>query len=207
MMRKAGLLTLFLAFSSALVPISLIRADEIVPGQPAPAFSAKDTKGNMHNLADYKGKVVILEWLNHDCPFVKKHYDSGNMQKLQAFAAEKSIVWLSIISSAPGKQGYCTPEQADALAAEKKAVPAAILLDPEGEVGKLYDAKTTPHMYIIDTAGILVYNGAIDDIRSSNVEDIAKAKNYVRAALDEMLAGKQVTDKTSQPYGCTVKYK
>ncbi len=206
-MRKACLLTLLLVFSMALVPVSLIWADEIVPGQPAPAFSAKDTKGEMHNLADYKGKVVILEWLNHDCPFVKKHYDSGNMQKLQAFAAEKSIVWLSIISSAPGKQGYCTPEQADALAAEKKAVPAAILLDPEGEVGKLYEAKTTPHMYIIDTAGTLVYNGAIDDIRSSNVEDIAKAKNYVRAALDEMLAGKQVTDKTSQPYGCTVKYK
>ncbi len=206
-MRKACLLTLLLVFSMALVPVSLIWADEIVPGQPAPAFSAKDTKGKMHNLADYKGKVVILEWLNHDCPFVKKHYNSGNMQKLQAFAAEKSIVWLSIISSAPGKQGYCTPEQADALAAEKKAVPAAILLDPEGEVGKLYEAKTTPHMYIIDTAGTLVYNGAIDDIRSSNVEDIAKAKNYVRAALDEMLAGKQVTDKTSQPYGCTVKYK
>ncbi len=206
-MRKAGLLMLLLVFSIALVPISLIWADEIVPGQPSPAFSAKDTKGNMHSLADYKGKVVILEWLNHDCPFVKKHYNSGNMQKLQAFAAEKGIVWLSVISSAPGKQGYCTPEQADALAAEKKAVPAAILLDPEGEVGKLYDAKTTPHMYIIDTAGILVYNGAIDDIRSSNVEDIAKAKNYVQAALDELLAGKPVIDKTSQPYGCTVKYK
>jgi peroxiredoxin len=206
-MRKTGLGMLFLAVLSGLIPVSQLCGAEVIPGQPAPAFSATDTKGKTHNLADYKGKIVVLEWLNHECPFVKKHYNSGNMQKLQKSSAEKGIVWLSIISSAPGKQGNCTPEQADSLTAENKAVPAAVLLDPEGELGRLYGAKTTPHMFIIDAAGILVYNGAIDDIRSTNVEDIAKAKNYVQAALDEMLAGKPVTIKTSQPYGCTVKYK
>lgn len=176
-------------------------------GKSAPDFTLPDSNGKSHSLSDYEGKVVVLEWLNHGCPFVKKHYNSGNMQALQKAYAEKGVIWLSIISSAPGKQGYCTPEQANEITKEKNAAPAAVLLDPEGSVGKLYGAKTTPHMFIISKEGTLVYNGGIDDIRSTNVEDVAKAKNYVQTALDELLAGKEVTDKTSQPYGCSVKYK
>ncbi|MBA7682391.1 hypothetical protein ES703_90741 [subsurface metagenome] len=129
------------------------------------------------------------------------------MQKLQKTYGKKGVVWFSIISSAPGKQGYCTPEQANELIKQKKAAPAALLLDPDGKVGKLYGAKTTPHMYIITSDGVLVYNGAIDDIRSTNVEDIAKAKNYVQIGLDEVMAGKEVSTKTSVPYGCSVKYR
>ena len=176
-------------------------------GKAAPDFTLPDSLGKDHSLSDYAGKIVVLEWLNHGCPFVVKHYDSGNMQKLQKMAKEKGVVWFSIISSAPGKQGYSTPEQANETAKEKNATPMAILLDPEGTVGKLYDAKTTPHMYIIDQQGQLVYNGGIDDIRSTNVDDIAKANNYVLAALEELLSGKEVSVKTSRPYGCSVKYK
>jgi peroxiredoxin len=176
-------------------------------GKSAPDFTLPDSFGKNHSLSDYAGKIVVLEWLNHGCPFVVKHYDSGNMQKLQKMAKDKDVVWFSIISSAPGKQGYSTPGQANETAQEKKAVPAAILLDPEGTVGKLYDAITTPHMYIIDKQGRLVYNGGIDDIRSTNVDDIVKAKNYVRMALEELLSGKEVSVKTSRPYGCSVKYK
>ena len=176
-------------------------------GKSAPDFTLPDSFGTNHSLSDYAGKIVVLEWLNHGCPFVVKHYESGNMQKLQKMAKEKGVIWFSIISSAPGKQGYSTPEQANETAQEKKAMPTAILLDPDGTVGKLYDAKTTPHMYIIDKQGQLVYNGGIDDIRSTNVDDIAKAKNYVRMALEELLSGKDVSVKTSQPYGCSVKYK
>jgi peroxiredoxin len=176
-------------------------------GKAAPDFTLPDSMGKNHSLSDYTGKIVILEWLNHGCPFVVKHYDSGNMQKLQKMAKEKGVVWFSIISSAPGKQGYSTPEQANETAKEKNAMPLAILLDPEGTVGKLYDAKTTPHMYIIDKQGQLVYNGGIDDIRSTNIDDIAKAKNFVLSALEELLSGKEVSVKTSQPYGCSVKYK
>ena len=176
-------------------------------GKPAPDFTLPDSMGKNHTLSDYAGKIVVLEWLNHGCPFVRKHYDSGNMQKLQKMAKDKGVVWFSVISSAPGKQGYATPEQANETAKEKKAVPTAILLDPEGTIGKMYDAKTTPHMYIIDKDGKLVYNGGIDDIRSTNIDDIAKAKNYVLLALGELQAGKEVSVKTSQPYGCSVKYK
>lgn len=176
-------------------------------GKAAPDFTLPDSHGENHSLSDYKGKIVVLEWLNHGCPFVRKHYDSGNMQALQKEYAEKGVIWFSIISSAPGKQGYLTPEQANETIKEKNAAPAALLLDPEGSVGKLYGAKTTPHMFIISKEGELVYNGGIDDIRSTDVEDIAKAKNYVKIALDELLAGKEVTVKTSQPYGCSVKYK
>jgi peroxiredoxin len=176
-------------------------------GKAAPDFTLPDSLGKNHTLSDYAGKIVVLEWLNHGCPFVVKHYDSGNMQKLQKMAKEKDVVWFSIISSAPGKQGYSTPEQASETAKEKNAMPRAVLLDPEGTVGKLYDAKTTPHMYIINKEGLLVYNGGIDDIRSTNVDDIAKAKNYVLSALEELLAGNEVSVKTSRPYGCSVKYK
>lgn len=179
---------------------------EVTVGGKAPEFTGTDSKGVVHTLSGFQGKIVILEWLNHDCPFVVKHYKSGNMQELQKTAAEKGIVWLSVISSAPGKQGHVTGEEADALTAEKKAVPAAVILDPEGTIGRLYDAKTTPHMFIINPDGILVYNGAIDSIRSANVDDVAKATCHIRKALADMEAGRPVETAVTQPYGCTVKY-
>jgi peroxiredoxin len=206
-MKRVIFLTLSVLAGFFLVLTPLARAAEAQVGKPAPNFTLPDTNGKSHSLSDYKGKIVVLEWLNHDCPFVKKLYNSGHMQKLQKTYGNKGVVWFSIISSAPGKQGYSTPEQANELIKQKKAAPAALLLDPDGKVGNLYGAKTTPHMYIITSDGVLVYNGAIDDIRSTNVEDIAKAKNYVQIGLDEVMAGKEVSTKTSVPYGCSVKYK
>lgn len=175
-------------------------------GKPAPAFSLKDTNGKAHSLAELKGKFVVLEWVNYDCPFVRKHYDSGNMQKLQKEFTAKGVVWLSINSSAPGKQGCFPAEKVNALLKEKTSHPSAYLLDTDGQVGKLYGARTTPHMFIINPEGQLIYNGAIDDKPSANPGDIASAKNLVRAALDEAMAGKAVTVAASQPYGCSVKY-
>lgn len=206
-MKRVMLLTSLVLLGIFVVLNPVTQASEAVVGKPSPNFTATDSDGKSHSLSDYKGKVVVLEWLNHGCPYVKKHYNSGNMQKLQKTYAEKGVVWLSIISSAPGKQGYSTPEEANETIKQKQAFPTALLIDPDGIVGKLYDAKTTPHMYIINSDGVLVYNGAIDDIRSANVDDIAKAKNYVQLALDEILAGKEVSTKTSRPYGCSVKYK
>lgn len=174
--------------------------------KPAPDFTLTDTYGNQHKLSSNRGKVVVLEWLNHDCPFVKKHYNSNNMQKLQKMYAEQGVVWYSIVSSAPGKQGYFPPDEANALTAQKKASPTAVLLDEDGKVGKLYGARTTPHMFIIDAEGKLIYNGAIDDKRSTEAADVEGAKNYVSSALDEALSGRPVTEATTQPYGCGVKY-
>lgn len=206
-MKRTILTSVFLGFGFfALFTMALFSAEPEI-GKAAPDFTLPDSFGKNHSLSDYAGKIVVLEWLNHGCPFVKKHYSSGNMQKLQKMAKENGVVWFSVISSAPGKQGYSTPEQANETAKDKNAVPFAILLDPEGTVGKLYGAKTTPHMYIINKDGLLVYNGGIDDIRSTNVADIAKAKNYVLLALEELLTGKDVSVKTSQPYGCSVKYR
>jgi peroxiredoxin len=176
-------------------------------GKPAPAFSVKDMHGKERSLAEFKGKYVVLEWHNQSCPFVKKHYDSGNMQKLQKELTGKGVAWLSVISSAPGKQGYVTAEEEAKYLAEKQASPTAVLFDPEGTVGKAYGAKTTPHMYVIDDKGVLVYAGAIDDNPSSDVADAATAKNYVRAAYEEASSGKPVTTASTAPYGCGVKYK
>jgi hypothetical protein len=148
----------------------------------------------------------VLEWLNHDCPFVRKHYSSGNMQSLQKKYTELGVVWLSINSSAPGKQGHCTPEKANELTTKHEAAPTAVLLDADGTVGRLYGARTTPHMYVIDAKGTLVYNGAIDDKPSTSTKDVAGAKNHVAAALDAVLAGRSPEVKTSKPYGCSVKY-
>lgn len=206
-MKRGVLITVSMLAGFFLVLSALAIAAETPVGKQAPDFSLPDSTGKTHSLSDYKGKIIVLEWLNHGCPYVKKHYNSGNMQKLQKTYAAKGVIWFSIISSAPGKQGYQTPEEATETVKQKNAAPKAVLLDPEGTVGKLYGAKTTPHMFIIDSDGILVYNGGIDDIRSTNIDDIAKAKNYVHIALDELLAGKEVTVKTSQPYGCSVKYK
>ena len=179
---------------------------QAVVGQAAPAFSAADTQGRSHALDQYKGRWVVLEWTNHECPFVKKHYGSGNMQKLQKAYTARGVVWLTVISSAPGKQGHVTPAQADQLTQERGAAPSAVLLDPEGKMGRAYGAKTTPHMYVIDPAGKLVYAGAIDDTPSTDPADIPAARNYLSAALDAALAGKPVAVATSTPYGCSVKY-
>jgi peroxiredoxin len=206
-MKRVILVTFLIFVGFILLASQLAQASEAVVGKPAKDFTLPDSNGKSHSLSDYKGKIVVLEWLNHDCPFVVNHYDTGNMPKLQKTYAEKGVIWFSIISSAPGKQGYCTPEQANEIAKQKKALPKAVLLDPDGEVGKLYGAKTTPHMYIINAEGVLVYNGAIDSIRSTKPEDIAKAENYVKLALDELFEGKEVSVKTSKPYGCSVKYK
>jgi len=181
-------------------------ASTTVTAQAAPDFTLTDTYGKQHKLSEFAGKYVVLEWLNHDCPFVHKHYDSKNMQSLQKRYTEKGVVWLSILSSAPGKQGHYTPEEANKLTAEKGAAPTAVLIDADGTVGKLYDAKTTPHMFVINPQGEIIYKGAIDDHRSTDVADIAESRNYVAATLDAAMAGKPVEVAATQPYGCGVKY-
>ena len=178
----------------------------VEPGETAPDFTLKDSKGNSQKLSSFSGKFVVLEWMNPECPFVKKHYSTGNMQSLQKEYTAKGIVWLSIISSAPGKQGYCTGPQAEANTKDQKAFPTAVLLDPSGEVGQLYGAKTTPHMFVINPEGKLIYMGAIDSIRSANSSDCAKADNYVRQTLNATLAGKPVPNPETKSYGCSVKY-
>jgi hypothetical protein len=175
-------------------------------GQPAPAFAGTDSQGRVHRLTDYRGKTVVLEWTNHDCPYVRKHYGSGNMQQLQRQAAADGVIWLTIISSAPGKQGHVTGRQADELTRSRGAAPHAVLLDERGEIGRLYAAKTTPHMYIIDPRGTLVYMGGIDDRPSADPADIPAARNHVAMALAELKAGKPVSQAVTRPYGCSVKY-
>ena len=195
---KKALFILFAAMAIANAEVSI--------GQPAPDFTLTDCSGKKVSLSDYKGKVVVLEWVNHGCPFVAKHYGSGNMQKLQADATAKGVVWLSICSSAPGKQGHMTGGDASKKCAETQSAATAYLLDESGKVGKIYNAKVTPEMVVIDANGVLVYQGAIDDKKSTNPGDIAGAKNYVAAALDEVLAGKPVTTPKTDAYGCSVKY-
>ncbi len=175
-------------------------------GEPAPGFSAVDSTGKTQRLSDYKGKYVVLEWHNQGCPFTQKHYESGNMQRLQKEWTAKGVVWLTVISSAPGKQGFVTPTQENDYLKKMNAVPTAVLMDPAGTLGHLYDAKTTPDMYIIDPAGNLIYEGAIDDKPTTDQADIASAKNYVNAALTEAIGGKLITDPATRPYGCSVKY-
>lgn len=181
-------------------------AADVAPGKPAPDFIAKDSKGRDVSLSSFKGKVVVLEWTNNGCPYVAKHYGAGNMQALQASAAAKDVVWLSIISSAPGEQGHVSGAQADKIATDAKAKPTAVLLDPTGTIGRLYDAKTTPHMFVIDKAGTLAYAGGIDDKPTANPADIKGARNFVAEAIEAVTAGKPVVTATSRPYGCSVKY-
>lgn len=175
-------------------------------GQPAPDFTSTDSQGVTHTLGAYRGKIVVLEWTNHQCPFVGKHYGTGNMQALQKYATETNMVWLTVISSAPGEQGHVSSAEANALTAKRQAAPTAVLLDTAGGVGRLYDARTTPHMYIIDAQGTLVYMGGIDDKPSTQPADVQTAKNYVRVALGEVLSAKPVSTPVTRPYGCTVKY-
>jgi peroxiredoxin len=175
-------------------------------GAPAPAFTAAATNGRTVSLADFKGKTVVLEWTNHQCPYVGKHYRGNNMQALQKKWTAKNVVWLSVISSAPGMEGYVSPEQANKLTVERGAAPTAVLLDPKGTIGHAYGARTTPHMYIIAGDGKLLYAGGIDDKQSAALEDLKTAKNFVDAALTEVATGKPVSVSTARAYGCSVKY-
>jgi peroxiredoxin len=189
----------------AALSVSSAQAAAVV-GQPAPELSAPDTTGATRSLSAYKGKFVVLEWVNFDCPFVGKHYGSGHMQKLQKDYTGKGVVWLSINSSKTGSQGHFATDKVNALLKEKNAAPTAYLLDTPGTAGRAYGAKTTPHMFIVDPKGTLIYAGGIDDTPSTDQADMKTAKNYVSTALDEALAGKPVTTATSQAYGCSVKY-
>ncbi len=202
-MRMRQLIFSLLVFS---LLINLGYAKEIKIGKTAPTFSLNDVNGAVHNLKDYRGKYVVLEWINYDCPFVKKHYNSGNMQSLQKKYTAKDVVWLAINSSAPGKQGNFSTEEILKRSTDHGASFSAYLIDAEGQVGKWYGAKTTPHMFIINPEGKVVYAGAIDDIKSTNVADIKKASNYVSAALDAVLAGEAIETTMTKPYGCSVKY-
>jgi peroxiredoxin len=175
-------------------------------GKAAPNFSLPDTNGKPHSLADLKGKYVVLEWYQPDCPFVRKHYRSGNMQALQKEYTAKGVTWLSIDSSAPGEEGNYPAGKLNEISAQDSAARTALLLDPSGEVGRLYGAKTTPDMYVIDPSGILVYKGAIDNKRSTDLADVKTATNYVKGALEAVMAGKTVATTATQPYGCSVKY-
>jgi peroxiredoxin len=177
-----------------------------VVGKPAPDFKLTDANGRIVTLSGFRGKTVVLEWTNPGCPFVRKHYGSGNMQRTQAAAAKDGVVWLTINSGAPGKQGYMSGPEAKAFVAQSGARPTAYLLDPRGNVGKSYDARTTPHMFVVNKAGTLVYAGGIDDKPTANPADIKSARNHVLAALTELKAGKAVSVPTSRPYGCAVKY-
>ncbi|MEI7865124.1 MAG: thioredoxin family protein [Chthoniobacterales bacterium] len=195
-----------LALLTTLVALAALTKAAPQIGQPAPDFTLTGTDGQEHKLSDYKGKFIVLEWTNYDCPFVHKHYDSGNMQKLQKEYTAKDVVWLSIISSAPGKQGHLTPEQAKQTAEEKGAAPTAVLLDGDGTVGHLYEAKTTPHMYVVNPEGQLIYMGAIDSVKSPDPATIEGATNYVAQALEEAMAGKPVSTPDIHSYGCSIKY-
>jgi len=200
-MKRIAILACILFLGS----VSNTQAAAIV-GKPAPAFELRDADGKAVKLAAFKGKHVVLEWVNFECPFVGKHYGSGNMQELQKKYTGKGVVWLTVCSSAPGKQGHVTRAEAKDLVQEKDAAPTRFLLDPKGTVGKAYGAKTTPHMFVVDPKGILVYNGAIDDKPSTKREDVATAKNYLAAALDASMSGGNVAIAATQPYGCSVKY-
>lgn len=175
-------------------------------GEPAPEFTATDSNGQVHKLSEYHGKFVVLEWTNRGCPYTQKHYNSGNMQRLQREWTTQGVVWLTVISSAPGKQGYVTASEENIYLKQANAAPTAVLLDPGGTVGHLYEAKTTPHVFIINPKGSLIYNGAIDDRPTADLADVNGAKNYVSLALEEATSGKLVSNPTSRPYGCSVKY-
>lgn len=196
----------FLIFAAAAAAIAAPVQAAPTLGLPAPAFKAMDASGKTRALSEFRGKTVVLEWTNNGCPYVQKHYTSGAMQGLQTQAARDGVVWLSIVSSAPGMQGYLTPKDAKAWKTKVGAGATNVLLDPKGTVGRAYDAKTTPHMYVVDKAGTLVYMGGIDDQPTADPASLKTAKNYVVAALADVKAGRPVAQAATRPYGCSVKY-
>lgn len=204
----AGMAAAVALTAGALIASTAEAAPAVTIGETAPAFTGVSSTGETVSLSDYAGRTVILEWTNHDCPFVKKHYATppANMQGLQLSSSDNDIVWLSVISSAPGEQGHVSADKANELTTTRGAAPAHVLLDEAGTIGRLYDAKTTPHMFIIDGEGRLVYDGAIDSNSSARVEDIEGATNYVSLALSELAAGQPVSTPVTRPYGCSVKY-
>jgi peroxiredoxin len=198
---------ILLTIVTSLIVTAVFASDPPPVGSAAPDFSLTDAKGKTHSLTEYKGKYVVLEWFNPECPFVKKHYGSSNMQKLQDEYTSKGVVWLTIDSNAPGSQGSLTPEEANKITTAWKSRQTALLLDPEGKAGRAYGAKNTPDMVIINPEGKIAYEGAIDSKATPNPADIPSSTNYVKAALDESLAGKPVTTRQTKPYGCHVTYK
>lgn len=194
------------SFCLSLMASTAVVAAPVI-GQAAPGFSVVDTQGNAHQLSDFEGQVVVLEWTNHDCPFVKKHYSANNMQNQQRMARDDhGVVWLTVISSSPGTQGHVSAQKADELTLSRNAEPAAVILDEDGTMGRAYDARVTPHMYIIDETQTLVYMGGIDSNPSANPADIPEATQYVVEALKSMAAGESIAEPITRPYGCTVKY-
>lgn len=202
-MNTKTILTIF----TTLIAGAVFAFDPPPVGSTAPDFSLTDAKGKTRSLTEYKGKYVVLEWFNPECPFVKKHYGSGNMQRLQQEYTGKGVVWLTIDSNAPGTEGNLTAEEAEKIMTSWKTHQSALLLDPEGKAGRAYGAKNTPNMVVIDPQGKIAYEGAIDSKATPNPADIPNSTNYVKAALDESLAGKPVTTSQTRPYGCSVKYK
>jgi peroxiredoxin len=209
-LRRFPLLFTFVLLSlGPLAPCSpagaIDRAGPVV-GQPAPDFTGTDSNGKTVRLTDLRGKIVVLEWSNHECPYVRKHYGSGNMQALQKDATAQGIVWLTVLSSAPGTQGNVTPSQANELTVKRSAAPSAVIIDSSSTIARAYAARTTPHMFVIDKAGILRYMGGIDDKPTTDLADVKTARNYVRLALTAMNSGTPVAESVTRPYGCSVKY-
>ena len=205
-LARTGAAILVGGVATTLGPRAVAAAVQAKVGEAAPAFTAGATNGSPVSLASYKGKIVVLEWTNHECPYVRKHYETGNMQALQREATGQGVIWLTLISSAKGEQGYVTAAQADELTASRKAAPTAVLLDEPGVVGRMYGATNTPHMYVVDKAGTLIYAGAIDDRPTTRRADVPGASNYVRAALESVSTGQPVKTPITRAYGCTVKY-
>jgi AhpC/TSA family len=201
-MRPAA--TCWMMVAVAVLCAPLARAARV--GELAPDFSVTDTNGKLEKLSDYAGRFVVLEWSNRGCPYTQKHYNSGNMQRLQRAWTQRGVIWLTVISSAPRKQGYVTAAEENSWLKQMNGAPTAVLLDPAGTLGHLYDAKTTPQMFVINPQGTLVYDGAIDDKPTTDQADIGRARNYLSQALEEAMAGKPVSTPTSRPYGCSVKY-
>jgi peroxiredoxin len=203
-MKKKVAICVAVACIIALIVISRAWAARV--GERAPDFTATDSNGKVHTLSEYADKYVVLEWTNRDCPYTQKHYKSGNMQRLQSEWTARGVIWLTVASSAPGKQGYVTANEENAYLKQAGAAPTAVLLDPTGTLGHLYDAKTTPDMFVISPQGVLIYEGAIDDRATTDVSDVTGAKNYVSLALEEAMAGKPVSTPATRSYGCSVKY-
>jgi alkyl hydroperoxide reductase subunit AhpC len=202
-MKRSTRYTLLVALALCIAPL-VISAVKV--GEAAPEFTASASNGKTYRLADYRGKYVVLEWHNNGCPYVGKHYNSGNMQRLQKQWTGRGVVWFTILSSAPGQQGYASAGEENNYLAKMQAAPTAALLDPRGEIGHLYDAKTSPQMVVINPQGVVIYDGAIDDKPTTDLGDVPGATNYVNLALEQAMAGKRVETAATRPYGCSVKY-